>query len=123
MIFFGAFAEDLIAKLFTLRTISVTSSLTPFIEENSCNTPSICTAVTAAPCTEDSKILLKAFPKVCPKPFSKGSATTEAEDLSSLLVIFNLFGFIRAFQLLSIILFDVCIILSFFWVALYHCVA
>ena len=40
---------DLIAKFFTFKTISVTSSLTPLIEENSCNTPSICIAVTAAP--------------------------------------------------------------------------
>ena len=41
--------EDLIAKFLTFKTISVTSSLTPLIEENSCNTPSICIAVTAAP--------------------------------------------------------------------------
>ena len=33
----------------TFKTISVTSSLTPFIEVNSCKTPSICTDVTASP--------------------------------------------------------------------------
>jgi hypothetical protein len=38
-----------------LSTMSVTSSRTPGIEENSCSTPSICTAVTAAPRSDDSK--------------------------------------------------------------------
>ena len=37
------------AKDFTFKTISVTSSLTPLIEVNSCRTPSICIAVTAVP--------------------------------------------------------------------------
>ena len=41
IIFLGLEEEDLIAKFFTFKTISVTSSLTPFIDENSCNTPSI----------------------------------------------------------------------------------
>ena len=44
--------------------MSVTSSLTPLIEENSCNTPSICIAVTAAPWIEDNKFFLKEFPIV-----------------------------------------------------------
>ena len=48
----------------TFNTISVTSSLTPLIELNSCKTPSICIAVTAAPLIEESKILLKEFPIV-----------------------------------------------------------
>ena len=41
IIFFGLDDEDLIAKFLTFKTISVTSSLTPFIDENSCKTPSI----------------------------------------------------------------------------------
>ena len=54
------------AKDFTFNTISVTSSLTPYIEVNSCKTPSIWIDVTAAPLIEDNKILLKEFPKVNP---------------------------------------------------------
>ena len=73
--------------------MSVTSSRTPLIDENSCNTPSICIAVTAAPWIEDSNILLKELPIVCPKPFSRGSAITLAIDLSSLLVISNFIRF------------------------------
>src|SRR3954451_14775716 len=37
-----------------LRTMSVTSSLTPLMVENSCATPSILTLVTAAPASEES---------------------------------------------------------------------
>ena len=40
--------------------ISVTSSLTPSIVENSCNTPLILIEVIAVPCREESKTLLKA---------------------------------------------------------------
>ena len=58
IIFFVLDVDDFIAKFFTFKTISVTSSLTPFIDENSCNTPSIWIAVTAAPCIDDSKILI-----------------------------------------------------------------
>ena len=47
--FFGPEVFKSKAKALTLRTISVTSSLTPSIDENSCNTPSICIAVTAVP--------------------------------------------------------------------------
>ena len=39
----------LLTGIFTFKTMSVTSSLTPLIDENSCKTPSICIAVTAAP--------------------------------------------------------------------------
>ena len=49
-----------------LSTISVTSSLTPLIEVNSCKTPSICIEVTAAPLIEDNNILLKELPSVKP---------------------------------------------------------
>ena len=41
IIFFELEEEDFIAKFLTFKTISVTSSLTPLIEENSCRTPSI----------------------------------------------------------------------------------
>ena len=54
------------AKDLTFKTISVTSSLTPLIEVNSCNTPSIWIDVTAAPLIDDNKILLKEFPNVKP---------------------------------------------------------
>ena len=54
------------AKDFTFKTISVTSSLIPLIDVNSCNTPSICIDVTAAPLIEDNNILLKEFPSVKP---------------------------------------------------------
>ena len=54
------------ARDLTFKTISVTSSLTPLIEVNSCKTPSIWIAVTAAPLIEDNKILLKEFPRVNP---------------------------------------------------------
>ncbi len=43
------------AICFTLSTMSVTSSRTPAIEENSCSTPSIWIEVTAAPCSEDKQ--------------------------------------------------------------------
>ena len=109
IIFLGEFVEDLSAKFFTFKTISVTSSLTPLIDENSWRTPSICTPVTAAPCIDDKRILLKVLPIVWPNPFSKGSATTFAIDLFSLLVIFSLLGFISAFQFLSIFVWPVCI--------------
>ena len=48
----------------TFKTMSVTSSRTPLIEVNSCNTPSICKDVIADPCIEESKILLNEFPIV-----------------------------------------------------------
>ena len=47
--FFGPSDKFLKDNDFTFKTISVTSSRTPWIEENSCRTPSICTAVTADP--------------------------------------------------------------------------
>ena len=46
----------------TLRTISVTSSFTPGIVENSCCTPLILVLVTAVPGNDESKILRKEFP-------------------------------------------------------------
>ena len=46
------------------RTMSVTSSLTPGIVENSCATPSIRTLVTAAPASEESSTRRRELPKV-----------------------------------------------------------
>ena len=59
-------AEDFNANDFTFKTISVTSSLTPLIDVNSCKTPSIWIDVTAAPLIEDNKILLNELPSVKP---------------------------------------------------------
>src|SRR5215510_7140158 len=61
-----------------LRIMLVTSSRTPGIEENSCNTPSMCTVVMAAPCKEESSTRRSALPSVMPKPRSSGSATMVA---------------------------------------------
>lgn len=57
-----------------LSTTSVTSSLTPGIDENSCCTPSIWTAVAAAPSIDESKHRRSALPTVVAKPRSKGCA-------------------------------------------------
>ena len=54
--------------------MSVTSSTTPGIEENSCATPSIWTAVMAAPSIEESRLRRRALPTVVPKPRSNGCA-------------------------------------------------
>ena len=47
-----------------LRTMSVTSSLTPAIVENSCATPSMRTLVTAAPVSEESSTRRSELPNV-----------------------------------------------------------
>ena len=86
------------AKDFTFNTISVTSSLTPFIDVNSCNTPSIWIEVTAVPLIEDKSILLNELPSVNPYPFSSGSAVIFANALSSLSWISSLAGLINDFQ-------------------------
>ena len=52
--------------------MSVASSTTPGIEENSCNTPSIFTAVIAAPSIELNSARRSAFPTVVPQPRSNG---------------------------------------------------
>ena len=46
------------------KTMSVTSSLTPRIVENSWATPSIRTLVTAAPASEERSTRLREFPNV-----------------------------------------------------------
>ena len=53
--------------------MSLTSSITPGIVENSCSTPLMRTAVIAAPCSDDSSTRRSAFPSVTPKPLSSGS--------------------------------------------------
>ncbi len=66
------------ASCLTFSTMSVTSSRTPGMLLNSCSTPSICSAVTAAPCSEDNRMRRSALPRVMPKPRSSGSAMTVA---------------------------------------------
>src|SRR5215475_5373169 len=74
----------LIEMSLMLSTMSVTSSRTPAIEENSCSTPSMCTDCTAAPCSEDNRMRRSALPSVWPKPRSSGSATSVAKRDASL---------------------------------------
>ena len=71
------------ASCLMFSTMSVTSSRTPGMLLNSCSTPSICTAVTAAPCSDDSRMRRIALPSVMPKPRSSGSATTVATATGS----------------------------------------
>src|SRR5262252_6015144 len=80
---FGPSPCILMAMSLMLRMMSVTSSRTPAMEENSWRTPSMCTDCTLAPCREDSRIRRSALPSVNPKPRSSGSATTVAEHLGS----------------------------------------
>src|SRR5580658_3935977 len=54
--------------------ISVASSTTPGMEENSCNTPTIFTAVIAAPSIELNRARRSALPTVVPHPRSNGCA-------------------------------------------------
>src|SRR6188508_458693 len=60
-------------RFLRLRMMSVTSSRTPGSVVNSWATPSIFTAVTAAPSSEDRSTRRSEFPKVWPKPRSSGS--------------------------------------------------
>src|SRR6201999_2888833 len=89
----------LMAMSLMLRTMSVTSSRTPAIEENSCSTPSMCTDCTAAPCSEDKRMRRRALPSVTPKPRSSGSAITVASRAGSdPAVTWSLFGLINSCQ-------------------------
>ena len=54
--------------------MSVASSVTPGIGENSCEMPSILTAVIAAPSIELSSARRRELPMVVPKPRSNGCA-------------------------------------------------
>jgi hypothetical protein len=58
--------------------MSVTSSRTPAIVENSCSTPSIWIAVIAAPWSEERSTRRSALPSVMPNPRSSGSTTITA---------------------------------------------
>src|SRR5262245_13927493 len=94
----------LIEMSLMLSTMSVTSSRTPAIEENSCNTPSMCTDCTAAPCSEESRIRRSALPSVWPKPRSSGSATSVAKRVASEPgVTCSLFGRISSCQFFWIV--------------------
>ena len=94
----------LIEMSLMLSTMSVTSSRTPAIEENSCSTPSICTDCTAAPCSDDSRMRRSALPSVWPKPRSSGSATTVANRVASVPgVTCSLFGRISSCQFFWIV--------------------
>ena len=74
---------------FRFRMISVTSSITPLIVENSCSTPSILMDVIANPSREERSILLSAFPMVIPKPGSSGrnSNTPRRSSDSSMITL------------------------------------
>jgi hypothetical protein len=54
--------------------MSVASSTTPGIGENSCSTPSIFTADTAAPSIDERSTRRSALPMVVPNPRSNGCA-------------------------------------------------
>ena len=73
--------------------------LTPGIDENSWRTPSIWTAVTDAPCSDDKSIRRNALPSVMAKPRSSGSTTMEALRVGSNPgVTSSLFGLINSCQ-------------------------
>ena len=71
---FDSSAWRVMAICFRLRMMSVTSSWTPGIDENSCSTPSMFTAVMAAPSMDDSRQRRRALPMVVAKPRSNGCA-------------------------------------------------
>ena len=79
-------AKTKLNKDLIFNTMSVTSSLTPSIVENSWSTPLILIDDIAVPCNEDKSTLLRALPNVVPKPFSKGSITTDPNFLLSLIL-------------------------------------
>src|SRR6185312_6869766 len=94
----------LIEMSLILSTMSVTSSRTPAIEENSCKTPSICTDCTAAPCSEDNSTRRSALPRVWPKPRSSGSAIRVAKrEPSPPGVTWSLLGRINSCQFFWIV--------------------
>src|SRR6516225_2555018 len=94
----------LMAMSLMLSTMSVTSSRTPAIEENSCSTPSMCTDCTAAPWSEDSRIRRSALPSVWPNPRSSGSAMMVAKRAGSLPgATWSLFGRISSCQFFWIV--------------------
>ncbi len=78
----GSSSSERITMSLMFRMMSVTSSVTLGIVENSCSTPSILTEETAVPGIEERSVLRREFPRVCPKPGSSGSIV-KVERLSS----------------------------------------
>ena len=72
---FGPSQFSLATTPLMFSIISVTSSFTPGMVENSCSTPSILTALTATPGRLESSTLRRELPRVVPKPRSRGSTT------------------------------------------------
>src|ERR671913_1193244 len=79
----GSSRSSLNFKLLMLRMMSTTSSLTPSIVENSCETPSMRILVTAAPVSPESMTRLSELPRVWPSPRGNGSATKVPRQPSS----------------------------------------
>ena len=74
--------------------MSVASSTTPGIGLNSCSTPSMRTAVIAAPSIELSSTRRRLLPIVVPKPRWKGCAVNMPyRSVSVSVLATNLFGF------------------------------
>ena len=71
---FGSSESSRIGTWRRFRMMSVTSSTTPGMDENSWSTPSIWTAVTAAPSIDDSRARRSALPMVVANPRSNGCA-------------------------------------------------
>src|ERR687894_40 len=79
----GSSRSSLNFKPLMLRMMSTTSSLTPSIVENSCETPSMRILVTAAPVSPESMTRLSELPRVWPSPRGNGSATKVPRLLSA----------------------------------------
>src|SRR6202166_1478949 len=95
----GASPLSLNGICFRFRMMSVASSTTPGIDWNSCSTPSIFTAVTAAPSIELSSTRRRALPTVVPKPRSNGCAQNMPYLSVRLEVsVARRFGFLKPFQ-------------------------
>jgi len=71
----GSFSLWLNLTFFRLSTMSVTSSRTCSMVENSCQTLSIRMREMATPSSERSRMRRRALPSVVPYPCSSGSAT------------------------------------------------
>src|SRR5512143_918334 len=81
-----------------LRMISVTSSITPGRVENSCSTPSMRTAVMAAPSSDDRSTRRGALPSVMPNPRSRGSMTNLPYPVVFPASATTCFGMVRFFH-------------------------
>src|ERR1700758_3506599 len=100
---FGASPASLNGICFRLRMMSVASSTTPGIDWNSCSTPSIFTAVTAAPSIEESSTRRRAFPIVVPNPRSNGCAQNMPYlSVSEEVSVARRLGFWKPFQSITL---------------------